>query len=385
MIFMGYWIIYFKEFLSFTQISALLTIMLISPLFFEVPTGIIADLFGRKFSSILSFLIDGLVFIGIYFTHNFTSLLLLFIAFGLGQSLYSGAQNAWTVDCLINNDRKSLQKVFFQRSSFIRNLGTLLASIIGMILVKNYSMSIIWFISGFGSFIGGITLFLKKEHFDNKKRSVIETYKEFISITKKGFVYTFNHKDLLHFIGFISVLFLVGDLAWVSWEPELKNIGLPVFLFGMIIFLKSIFGLLISSSYHKLIEKIGYKKSLFSGILILSILYFLAFFTYKPYIFLIIIAAQYAFWESFFYPVMEDYLHNFYISKIRATLESITNLILMISASIGTLLGGIFTDIFGPRKMILTSGILILLSLINLKIMMIKKKKLKTQNELIKI
>ncbi|MFH1212214.1 MAG: MFS transporter, partial [Candidatus Woesearchaeota archaeon] len=85
-----------------------LTMMM--PLFmllFEIPTGAVADIYGRKFSVLLGTIIEGIALISIFFLHNYYALLFAFAMIGLGSTFGSGASEAWIID-LIKKKKKRL-------------------------------------------------------------------------------------------------------------------------------------------------------------------------------------------------------------------------------------------------------------------------------------
>ncbi len=58
------WLFYYLRFLDFKEIGILTAVKLISSYLFEVPTGVFADINGRKISVFLSFFLYGLVMFG---------------------------------------------------------------------------------------------------------------------------------------------------------------------------------------------------------------------------------------------------------------------------------------------------------------------------------
>ncbi len=86
-------IVYFMDFgLSLFQISLLTMAMGISLILFEIPTGAVADLYGRKFSVLLGTVIQGLSILSIFFLHNYYYLFFAFALLGLGSTFNSGAR-----------------------------------------------------------------------------------------------------------------------------------------------------------------------------------------------------------------------------------------------------------------------------------------------------
>ncbi len=84
--------------LDLFQINAILATYFIANFLFEVPTGAIADLFGRKVSFLLSCAIRALAFVAYYFSDSFWEFVGSEILDALGTTLASGALDAWAVD-----------------------------------------------------------------------------------------------------------------------------------------------------------------------------------------------------------------------------------------------------------------------------------------------
>ena len=64
----AFFIVYFASLnLSFFQIGVLMAFFHITTIFFEIPTGAVADLYGRKFSILFGYLIEGLAVLLMFF------------------------------------------------------------------------------------------------------------------------------------------------------------------------------------------------------------------------------------------------------------------------------------------------------------------------------
>jgi DHA3 family tetracycline resistance protein-like MFS transporter len=86
------------------QLVLIWTVFQISVLLFEIPTGVIADIYSRRLSVILGFLATSLgsLFVGAFQTYSMV--LLGMGILGIGDALLSGALDAWIVD-EIGNER----------------------------------------------------------------------------------------------------------------------------------------------------------------------------------------------------------------------------------------------------------------------------------------
>jgi MFS transporter, DHA3 family, tetracycline resistance protein len=84
--------------LSPLQLVLLGTVLEATVLLFEVPTGILADTFGRRASVIIGVLLMGLGFGALGLTTSFWPIALTQITWGIGATFMSGAQEAWITD-----------------------------------------------------------------------------------------------------------------------------------------------------------------------------------------------------------------------------------------------------------------------------------------------
>lgn len=84
--------------LSPLQLVLIGTTLEISAFVFEVPTGVIADVYSRKLSIIIGYLLMGLGFLVEGFFPAFTPILIAQVIWGLGYTFTSGAVQAWISD-----------------------------------------------------------------------------------------------------------------------------------------------------------------------------------------------------------------------------------------------------------------------------------------------
>jgi len=74
------------------------TVLEASAFLFEVPTGVVADTYGRRLSIIIGVLVLGVSFLLLGLAHSFPLVLLAQIISGLGYTFLSGATDAWLAD-----------------------------------------------------------------------------------------------------------------------------------------------------------------------------------------------------------------------------------------------------------------------------------------------
>ena len=100
------------------------TALEISAFVFEVPTGIVADVYSRRLSIVIGYVLMGLGFLVEGFFPAFLPILLAQIIWGLGYTFTSGATQAWITDEV---GEKTANKLFLRGTQV-----GLFASLIGM-------------------------------------------------------------------------------------------------------------------------------------------------------------------------------------------------------------------------------------------------------------
>ena len=174
------YVLYFRHYqINLFQIALLAAVFEASILLFEIPTGMVADIFGRRISVILSAfvsLISGLIFI---FFPFLTGFIVAEILGGLGETLRSGALEAWLVDSLKHEDREEKQKHAFTQGTKFRIVGNLLGLILGGYLAS-LNMKLVWVPFTLVFLILGLFLILRmKEEYAIGKKVSGEIFSKF--------------------------------------------------------------------------------------------------------------------------------------------------------------------------------------------------------------
>ena len=115
---------------SFTQIGILMSAIPLTMLLFEIPTGAIADLYGRKVSVLIGYFLEGILMLSLMFSTNFYYLLSVFALMGVAMTLSSGSKEAWIVD-LINHKKKKFVQGFFAKEQ----------TLLGIAMIINYNQA----------------------------------------------------------------------------------------------------------------------------------------------------------------------------------------------------------------------------------------------------
>lgn len=205
------------------------TALEISAFVFEVPTGIVADVYSRRLSIIIGYVLMGLGFLVEGFFPAFLPILLAQIIWGLGYTFTSGATQAWITDEIGEEDANKL---------FLRGTQTgLFASLVGMgaaVLVGANSVVLPIRVGAVGVMLIGATLMLvmPETGFHPTPREDRDTWQHMWHTFKQGASAVRSRPRLMNivFIGLFYGLYSEGfDRLWV--KHLLDNFELPI-LFG---------------------------------------------------------------------------------------------------------------------------------------------------------
>ncbi|MGG3466928.1 MFS transporter [Neobacillus pocheonensis] len=292
----------------------------------EIPTGILADKFGRKVLLVIGGALSILEFIILLFAKHFWIFALVVFLAGIAGACISGALNALLYDTLLlENREKSFEKIIGRLNS-IDFIGSLLAALSGSVLAKFFGFEINYMLSAVSMFVAfGFTIFLKeppRKHNPDEIKYMTNGIKDyfFSSIS----FYRNNPKLIVMIFHAMAIAACVNYLD-EFWQLYLDKIGFSVIFFGL-------FSALISISRIPGNLMAGYLTKYFPVEFILLIVLgvttigFLisAFFHGLIGVAMIIIIFLIS---GVVDPVVTGYLHYHANSEIRATIDSIQSLI----------------------------------------------------------
>ena len=212
------------------QLVLIGTTLEISAFIFEIPTGIVADIYSRRLSVIIGYILMGLGFMVEGFFPAFLPILLAQVIWGLGYTFTSGATQAWISD-EIGEDKAN--KLFMRAARFGQYaalLGTGLAVLVGG---ENIAMPIRW--GGMGVLLIGVILILTmpESGFKPTPREDRDTWGQMVHTFKEGIqaVHARPRLKTILWIGLFYGLYSEGfDRLWV--KHLIDSFELPAFFMG---------------------------------------------------------------------------------------------------------------------------------------------------------
>lgn len=359
-----FYILYFRELgFSLAQIGFLASAYGLATIIFEIPTGAIADIWGRKISTILGWFLAGIAMIAVMFTGNFYLIMVLFFVRGAVGTLRSGAEDAWVVDLLKHKKRKELIHDFYSKRQSFYSAGVVVAGIIGAFLVKIFGLRIIWPVTGIIMIATAIVFLFGQEHFlrNKKMQGIAQRAKAIFSHSMKSINYSMKHNviSLLIFSGMICII--VTNFAYdITWFPFLQNLGLKDYWFGYLISASCVLGIFIPYFTKALSIKAGGYKRYLILILSLQVFLLLSVLFAKWMLMAVVIYLLFMITFDFFGPVRVAYYQHFLPSKMRATIDSFRGMLYSLVGIIAAPLGGFIADKIGPQITIAIGGILLI-------------------------
>jgi MFS family permease len=358
-IFPAFWIIQLQNYLSLTQIGLLFSVLAIASFLFEIPTGAIADIYSRKFSVVLGYILSGLTLLSLLFFKEFYTLLIIFSLYGIFQTFISGAKEAWVADNLkFNKKSKLIQDYFIKNGSFVM-FSLFFSGFIGAFFVKFFGIDIIWPVTGFSLLISGLLLlFIKEEKVTTQEKKYL---KEIYTQSKSSIKYSLKHKIIFTLI--ISLFFFSfwgifgGDLVW---QPFLKDLGFPVYAFGFLfsgLTLAGVFTPFLAQPILKILKKENrfLALSMFSIIIVLTLVLFVNHWVLGVVLYFILFLLM-----TIHHPIRQAYFQKFIPSNMRATITSFEGMVIALAIAISAPLAGFMADVFGPRVSIFVSSIVLI-------------------------
>lgn len=302
---------------------------------FEVPTGVIADLFGRRRTMIIDGLISLASLTFLYIGGSMFNFIVAAILQAIGLSLSSGAENALIYDSLKAAKREKEYKKVIGRYYSSWQLGAAIAAVIGGYLAA-ISLKTPIFYTFIPYSIGAILFFFFIEpRYHKSNKSAMQHF-------KKSYKLILSNRTL--------IFLMLGTALFFGFEEGLHNLK-PLFLkfkdvdiviFGYIYFCTFGLAALGYLAANPVAKKLGDKNT--AIIFTTLILVFLHLATHAHGMWAAILLTIPSFFFGIKGPAIEHIMQKHCSSGMRATMLSIMNLTNQFALAICIPMVGLFAD-----------------------------------------
>jgi len=238
---------------------------------FELPSGVLADLIGRKLTVAIGLIVQGLGYVLVAYATDFQSYLIAFSISSIGGSFVSGAEEALIYDSLKQIKKLNLYSKVKSIETTIYRVSLFAGTILGGYLYDIRAL-LPYVLTGTTLIVAGAVYFLSREpKIDSEKFSLKSYFRNF----KLGFMESFKNKRTTY-TSIYYILIFSGGLLLMSYfeQPYSKWLGFNEieigWIFGALTLIK-IVTVLFATRIEKLFgNRINFLLPLLTGLILIS-------------------------------------------------------------------------------------------------------------------
>lgn len=315
----GIWMLFLAfRGMNLIEIGLLESIFHITSMIMEVPTGFIADRYGRKTSRVMGRIMSlaaCLIMIG---SHSFFGFAVSFVFQSLSYNLESGAGEALIYDSLVQCGKEEEYMKFRGRNEVLFQMAQMLSLLAGgAIATFNYDLAY-----GITAFINiaalGISLsFEEPDISSNVKRDSLFRH------MKQSLKAVWENRGVLPYIFHLEVFSLFHTTLHFYFQNFMKSEGYIEYQIGLILASASILGAITALVVYRIEKLLGKKNTVILTGALPGILFSTIALTRAEPVSLVLLSAV----EGFMFVVFGDYINKLIPSEHRATLLSFESMI----------------------------------------------------------
>ena len=219
-------VLFFREVgLSFLQIGVLFAIRSISTNILEIPSGIVADLMGRRRSMIISFMGYIASFIFLYFLGGvFGFAAAAMLLFAVGEAFRTGTHKAMIMDYLERNALSHLSVAYYGNTRSFSQIGSALSSVLAALLVLYTGTYRVVFLASIVPYIINLAMMTTyPKYLDGARASSSSRFRTFLTFAKESFVDVARRPMLFRTMVSSSVCSANYKISRDYLQPIIKN------------------------------------------------------------------------------------------------------------------------------------------------------------------
>jgi len=344
---------YLDHNLTITKIAFLGVAWSIIRIILEVPSGMLADKWGRKKVFAISSLFAVFQVIMLIYADNYWHFIVASIFSAISYSFLSGTNTAFFYDTLKQLKRENEFEKLWARQEIFAQVPLIIAFVSSGFLYKfspllPFQLSLLFL---FASFI--IVLTFKEPEF-HKPIEEINVFAHF----KQSLKFILENSFLKAILIF-SVIFSIGsDISYGYGQIYLKQLALPIVLFGIAYTFKSIFCTIFAILTPSIRKKIDYPGIFAIQLILITVLFYVMILT-NNYLVGTICFVLIAIPHGLFTISKTSYIHRHIQSHHRATVDSMFSFVIALSILILEPVTGYLADLYSIKFPFLLIAILL--------------------------
>lgn len=365
----GIWMIYLaSKGLSLTEIGLVEAVFHITSFLMEIPTGAVADIWGRKVSRIGGRIAQLVAAVILIYSNSFWGFVIGFIISALSYNLESGAGEALLYDSLKEiGEEKKYMKITGVNEIIMQTAQTCGLLLGGFLSSYGYTyaygvtivLCMVSIIQAFSFTEPNIKMEIEDKSFKTLKNQVTQSFDIIV-----------KNKKLAFLIMFSQGIFMFNASIFFYFQNYLLNKGISKVNIGVILAISALGAAITASQTHKIEKKIGEKVIVSLFPIIMSVCIWGIALSNYYFIFFIVINSI----ESIVFVAVGDYVNKLIPSEKRATILSMASMIFslymivifpiigklgdefslqfsfQVLASVATIMAGINIIVFGGNK-----------------------------------
>jgi MFS family permease len=347
--------------LDFLQINSIWAAIVGTMFFAEVPTGLIADKIGRKYSIIIALTLQLLGEVLYIFAHSYAAFILIAILAGIGFSFASGCVEALVYDSLKLDGKESEMKRVSGLMGSAGELARMLAPLVAAFLITGVELSkfilliVMTCVSVATALLVSLTLREPQLPYGHPERSPLQLLKDGVRLLRSN--KSLQRIVLLSLLATPFVNYLTN-----FYQPYFLQSHVPTIWLGLALSLASLLAFLGSKYAYLFEQRLGTKSAALASTILPGLLYILMAFVFHPVVSVILFCLAYGS-TSIQGPLFADYRNVHIESHNRATVLSLISMFSGFYVAVMGLVIGRIGDYSIPAAFVFMGIIVVLSSL----------------------
>lgn len=222
---------YLHRGVSLEEVFYLTLVWSITSLIFEVPSGYLADRFGRKRTLMLGALFLLCAWVATWFAHGFLPFVGVFVLMSLAFSMFSGTEEAMLYDSLKELHKENEMTKYNGRLSSARHIFKIFVPTIGAFIAKDLLESQFHILIGIDVLAIIVSFIIFSQLIEPKHKKSVEEYEKGIF---RESINTIKRNPVLLRISINKTLVMIASiLIWRVYQPMLQELGFTIYWLGI--------------------------------------------------------------------------------------------------------------------------------------------------------